>query len=167
MKRVFLGILISVISFVGFVSIEDGELFASSVSNISDTADTTNVLDYFSYDNSLNDFYGGNYQTQTDNSYESEYMSASSNSSIVKENIVSNESEHQNITTTYSSVQINREQTTSTEIYYEYSSGSVWIPTNGGEKYHTDPDCSGMINPQYVSLNEAVELGFTPCKKCF
>ena len=45
--------------------------------------------------------------------------------------------------------------------------GSVWIPTNGGTKYHKDKDCSDMINPQYVSLEYAEEHGFEPCQKCY
>lgn len=46
------------------------------------------------------------------------------------------------------------------------SDGMVWIPTNGGKKYHTHSGCSNMENPQYVTKEEAEELGFTPCKRC-
>lgn len=42
----------------------------------------------------------------------------------------------------------------------------VWIPTNGGHKYHYDPNCSGMVNPEHVSISTAVARGFEPCKKC-
>ena len=42
----------------------------------------------------------------------------------------------------------------------------VWIPTNGGKKYHTRSSCSGMIDPRQVTLSEAVSLGFEPCKRC-
>lgn len=42
----------------------------------------------------------------------------------------------------------------------------VWIPTNGGKKYHTNPSCSGMENPMEVSIDQAVANGFTPCKRC-
>ena len=45
--------------------------------------------------------------------------------------------------------------------------GSVWIPTNGGVKYHKDKDCSDMINPHYVSLEYAEAHGFEPCQKCY
>ena len=31
----------------------------------------------------------------------------------------------------------------------------VWIPTNGGTKYHSKKGCSKMIDPEYVSLEEA------------
>lgn len=43
----------------------------------------------------------------------------------------------------------------------------VWIPTNGGKKYHTKSSCSNMKNPDHVSLETAIAKGFTPCKKCY
>lgn len=43
----------------------------------------------------------------------------------------------------------------------------VWIPTNGGIKYHIDASCSDMINPAYVTESEAISRGFGMCKKCF
>ena len=45
--------------------------------------------------------------------------------------------------------------------------GEVWIPTKGGKKYHTSADCSNMIDPDFVSLKKAKQLGFTPCKRCY
>lgn len=42
----------------------------------------------------------------------------------------------------------------------------VWIPTKGGTKYHTYAGCSNMDNPKEVTEEEAIALGFTPCKKC-
>ena len=42
----------------------------------------------------------------------------------------------------------------------------VWIPTNGGKKYHSKRTCSNMIDPEYVTLEEAEQRGFTDCKKC-
>lgn len=47
------------------------------------------------------------------------------------------------------------------------NSAMVWIPTNGGKKYHSNPSCSQMVNPQQVTLDEAVAMGFTPCKRCY
>lgn len=47
------------------------------------------------------------------------------------------------------------------------SGGSVWIPTNGGTKYHRSSGCSGMKGPRNVSTSEAQSLGFTACKKCY
>lgn len=42
----------------------------------------------------------------------------------------------------------------------------VWIPRTGS-KYHTNPNCSGMIAPAYVTIGEARNRGFTPCSKCY
>lgn len=43
----------------------------------------------------------------------------------------------------------------------------VWIPTNGGTKYHWNSDCSGMVNPAQVTETEAKNRGFGMCKKCY
>ena len=43
----------------------------------------------------------------------------------------------------------------------------VWIPTNGGTKYHKKSSCSNMIVPLHVSLDEAIDRGFTACKRCY
>ena len=51
--------------------------------------------------------------------------------------------------------------------YDESSSTMVWIPTNGGKKYHSHSGCSNMKNPEKVSLSKAKKLGFTACKKCY
>lgn len=47
------------------------------------------------------------------------------------------------------------------------SEAMVWIPTNGGTKYHTHSGCSNMKDPRKVTISEAKALGFTPCKKCY
>lgn len=43
----------------------------------------------------------------------------------------------------------------------------VWIPTKGGKKYHSTKTCSNMDDPDHVTKEEAENLGFTPCKKCY
>ena len=43
----------------------------------------------------------------------------------------------------------------------------VWIPTNGGTKYHSSSTCSNMSNPQQVTLSQALAAGYTACKKCY
>jgi len=43
----------------------------------------------------------------------------------------------------------------------------VWIPTNGGKKYHSYSTCSSMDNPAQVTIDEAQSRGFTPCKRCY
>lgn len=42
----------------------------------------------------------------------------------------------------------------------------VWIPTNGGRKYHSNPGCSKMKNPQEVTISQAQSRGYTACKRC-
>jgi len=43
----------------------------------------------------------------------------------------------------------------------------VWIPTNGGTKYHKESTCSSMQEPKQVTKEEAENQGFTPCKRCY
>ncbi len=42
----------------------------------------------------------------------------------------------------------------------------VWIPTSG-TKYHSNESCSNMKNPSKVTKEEAIDRGYTPCKKCY
>ena len=42
----------------------------------------------------------------------------------------------------------------------------VWIPKTG-KKYHKKSSCSGMKDPEKVSLSTAKDRGFTACKKCY
>ncbi len=42
----------------------------------------------------------------------------------------------------------------------------VWIPVNGGQKYHQTATCSSMIDPKQITKAEAEQQGFTPCKRC-
>lgn len=43
----------------------------------------------------------------------------------------------------------------------------VWIPTNGGTKYHSKSSCSNMKDPMQVTREHAEANGFTPCKRCY
>ncbi|MGN1020403.1 MAG: hypothetical protein ACI4O7_08500 [Aristaeellaceae bacterium] len=42
----------------------------------------------------------------------------------------------------------------------------VWIPTNGGTKYHISKTCRNMIDPVQVTVTEAQRLGYEPCGVC-
>ena len=42
----------------------------------------------------------------------------------------------------------------------------VWVPTNGGNKYHSKPSCSKMKNPKQISLKQAEKNGYSACRKC-
>lgn len=44
---------------------------------------------------------------------------------------------------------------------------TLWIPTNGGTKYHIYSGCSNMKNPVQVTKSEAVRQGFSPCRRCY
>ncbi len=44
---------------------------------------------------------------------------------------------------------------------------TVWIPTKGGTKYHSNSGCSNMISPKKVTKTEAKDLGFGPCGRCY
>ncbi len=43
----------------------------------------------------------------------------------------------------------------------------VWVPTNGGKKYHCQSGCSNMEDPIQVSIETAEDNGYTPCKRCY
>ena len=38
--------------------------------------------------------------------------------------------------------------------------------TESGNKYHQKPNCSDMKNPKTISLAQAEDLEYTPCKRC-
>ena len=42
----------------------------------------------------------------------------------------------------------------------------VWVPTNGGTKYHSRSSCSQMIDPIQVSIETAIANGYTACGRC-
>ncbi len=56
--------------------------------------------------------------------------------------------------------------TTQAVVQQDYHGQLVWIP-NSGSKYHIRSGCSGMKNPSQVSVQEAINLGYEPCKRCY
>ena len=42
----------------------------------------------------------------------------------------------------------------------------VWIPTNGGTKYHSRAGCSNMKSPKETTLAKAKNAGFEACARC-
>jgi uncharacterized protein YycO len=42
----------------------------------------------------------------------------------------------------------------------------VWV-SRTGNRYHKDSDCSNMKKPIKMTLQEAIDKGRTPCKKCY
>lgn len=58
------------------------------------------------------------------------------------------------------------EYITESEIQTEPEEPNVWIPSNGN-KYHSKESCSNMISPSQVTLSEAENMGYQPCKRCY
>ena len=48
----------------------------------------------------------------------------------------------------------------------ETSGHLVWVPTNGGTKYHSKASCSKMKDPIQVSIETAKAHGYTACERC-
>lgn len=65
------------------------------------------------------------------------------------------------VTTTQKPTTVLRITTTTEQV--EYS--PIVYRTPHGERYHLDPDCGGK-NSYQVSLQQALNAGLTPCKKC-
>ncbi len=49
----------------------------------------------------------------------------------------------------------------------EYEGNLVWVPVNGGKKYHWNRYCSSMDDPMQVTVETAIANGYTPCKRCY
>lgn len=47
------------------------------------------------------------------------------------------------------------------------TNATVWIPQNGGSKYHSRSSCSGMDNPTQVAVSDAINAGYSKCGKCW
>lgn len=45
------------------------------------------------------------------------------------------------------------------------SDGICYVPTDGGQKYHLSPFCSGMQYPRLISIENAKRLGIDACGK--
>ena len=43
---------------------------------------------------------------------------------------------------------------------------TVYVPTDGGKKRHSNPECSDMYDPRKVSIRNAAKLKYDACKKC-
>lgn len=58
------------------------------------------------------------------------------------------------------------ETSAQTEAPQEAPAQMVWIP-NSGSKYHSNPNCSNMKNPTQVTIDQAINMGYQACKKCY
>ena len=52
-------------------------------------------------------------------------------------------------------------------LYSENEGDLVWVPTNGGTKYHSRAGCSNMKDPIQVTKDTAIANGYTPCGRCY
>ena len=46
------------------------------------------------------------------------------------------------------------------------NAATVWVVAKG-KKYHKRSGCSNMRNPYQISLSDAINRGYEPCKKCY
>lgn len=44
--------------------------------------------------------------------------------------------------------------------------GGVWVPVNGGTKYHSKKSCSQMVDPVQISKDDAISRGYEACGRC-
>ena len=51
--------------------------------------------------------------------------------------------------------------------YPDTDGQEVWVSTDGGTKFHSNPTCSAMAYARKLSARNAQALKFTPCKKCW
>lgn len=70
----------------------------------------------------------------------------------------------------YSTSSVNIDTSVSKSVQDDVSKNTetmVWIPTNGGTKYHRTSGCSNMKDPKQISISEAMSSGYEPCKRCY
>ena len=44
---------------------------------------------------------------------------------------------------------------------------TVWVSRYFGMRYHSTPDCSRVIDPVQISLEEAEQEGYSRCSRCY
>lgn len=44
--------------------------------------------------------------------------------------------------------------------------GAVWVPVEGGKKFHRRETCSGMEHPRLMRRSNAEAMDIDPCKRC-
>lgn len=71
--------------------------------------------------------------------------------------------------TSEESVQNDNENDTASVTVPDAETGEdlVWVPVNGGTKYHSYKGCSNMEDPIQVTKETAEANGYTPCKRCY
>lgn len=57
-------------------------------------------------------------------------------------------------------------EASNTDNHSETNEEMVWI-SKSGSKYHNNPNCSNMKNPTQLTIEDAKQRGYEPCKKCY
>lgn len=106
--------------------------------------------------------------TQKGTSTEKNTTTTEKNTTTTKKAATAKEETITNKATTTRKVTTTKKMTTKAATVYNGPENGemVWIPESG-KKYHNDPSCSNMNNPSKVSVSEAENMGYTPCKKCY
>ena len=75
----------------------------------------------------------------------------------------------------YTGVQVDNETLTllifygmpeSMYLWNEKAQALLWVPSDGGVCKHTDPQCSGILNPRKISAMNAEALMLDACDHC-
>lgn len=98
----------------------------------------------------------------------SDYDSVDTHTTTSTEN---NEDETPTTTTTKKTTTTTKKTTTTTKKITTTKKTTtteqmVWIPVSGS-KYHSKASCSNMKNPSKVTKTRAIELGYSPCSRCY
>lgn len=170
------GLLVVLFAFIGIMSAIDGE--DSTYTNTDDYNYTDEFYDETAEETSEDEIL----ENQTDFVVEeiiAEDMTIQTETTEITEHI----HEYQNATCSTPMVCISCGDEVGLPTNHDYVQGScsfcgekdpdyaseemVWIPTNGGRKYHRRGTCSNMEDPIYVTVTEAKNQGFTACGRCY
>ena len=99
------------------------------------------------------------------NSSSKSESSASSNSSSESKNFDSGNSSSSKAESSSSNSSSSNSVIVPTES--ETGENLVWVPTNGGEKYHSKKSCSNMKDPVQITKESAKARGYTACGRCY
>ena len=144
----------------------DSESFSPSNSTNNDSTNTLPNKDVASNDSS---------NTSSNNNSSNDSSNTTSNNTT-SNNTTSNDSTS-NDTSSNNTTSNNTSSDTSSGNQENSSSGVtvptpdtgenlVWVPVNGGTKYHSYSSCSNMKDPIQVTVEKAIANGYEACKRC-
>ncbi len=107
-------------------------------------------------------------QTATSNTGEVEQEEFSESVSSSETSVTSSKVQSTSSKNTSSTVSRNSQSSiTTTPSEPTNTDALVWVPTNGGKKYHSKSSCSNMKNPRQVTKETAINEGFGQCGRCW